>query len=305
EGELRRISGSAQWLRAKGIGGPGDLDSLRREREELVGLLSRIPEDPASSMPEELALDQRSSEMAARVLQLRRESSGYSESRFRELEERLRAADERAAGLAEELGGARRAAESAARDREERERALSVLRRAEAYARILEDIRSRVFHRDGQLAAGLRDWAMEALSDAASEHMREFEMGISILQLREGEGRDVEIVCYGPSGEMSAEQMSGGERVAVALALRFAMARLIGGSRADFIILDEPTANLDAERRRKLVELIGRLGSYSGSQPQIILITHDREAFEESNVDVAAVYQFSKGPEGTSVSRVT
>jgi len=302
EGELRRISGSAAWLEARGIAGPGDLERLRSEASALRELVGRIPPAPASAPLESLALDPETSAMAARAAELARAASGYDESRYAALKRDVDSASAELAGLVREIGRAEGELESVRRERARREEALRVLGRAKRYLDLFERIRDRVFHRDGELATGLRDWAMEALSDAATEHMRSFGMGISAVQLREGE--DLEIVCYGQSGEMSVEQMSGGERVAVALALRFAMARLVGGSRADFVILDEPTADLDAEHRRRLVELVASMGGSAGPQIQIIVITHDREAFEESSVEIPAIFRFSRGPEGSSVERI-
>ncbi|BBE42230.1 AAA family ATPase [Conexivisphaera calida] len=304
EGELRRAREASAWLGARGISGPGDLERLGSEASAAEELARRIPADPRSSELDSLALDPRSSELVREVAELRREASGYDESRRREIEDELRSIGEEKVRVSGELGSARSVEEDSRRGLEVREGALAQLRRARKYLDVYERIRRDIFGRDGRLASGLRDWAVEALSDAASEHIRMFGMGISTVQLRE-DGGDVGITCYGQSGRMDVEAMSGGERVAVALALRFAMARLIGGSRADFIILDEPTANLDSEHRRKLVDLVSAMGNMAGPLRQIIVITHDRETFEDSGVEASAVFSFSRGPEGSSVRRIS
>ncbi|MGC8848060.1 MAG: AAA family ATPase [Conexivisphaera sp.] len=304
DGELRRAREASAWLGARGISGPGDLERLESEASAAEELVRRIPTDPRSSELDSLALDTRSSELVRRIAELRREAAGYDESRRREIEDELRSIGEEKVKVSGELGSARSAEEDSRRGLEVRQGALVQLRRARKYLDLYERIRRDIFGRDGRLASGLRDWAVEALSDAASEHIRMFGMGISTVQLKEDEG-DVGITCYGQSGRMDVEAMSGGERVAVALALRFAMARLIGGSRADFIILDEPTANLDSERRRKLVDLVSAMGNMAGPLRQIIVITHDRETFEDSGVEASAVFSFSRGPEGSSVRRIS
>jgi exonuclease SbcC len=81
------------------------------------------------------------------------------------------------------------------------------------------------------------------------------------------------------------------------------MANLMGGGRVDFILLDEPTANLDEERKKSLVKVISQLNPQSGASPlkQIIVITHDREIFDDANVN--EVYRFEKTSNGSSVSR--
>jgi exonuclease SbcC len=69
--------------------------------------------------------------------------------------------------------------------------------------------------------------------------------------------------------------LSGGEQVAVALALRTAMAQELAGG--EFAIFDEPTINLDSERKVALAESIK---SMLGTLEQTIIVTHD-DVFRE------------------------
>jgi len=112
-----------------------------------------------------------------------------------------------------------------------------------------------------------------------------------------------DIECYSASGMADVKSMSGGEGVAIALALRFAMARLMGKGMVDFIALDEPTTHLDEERRRSLVHLVTQFNSDEKrtSLNQIIVITHDREIFEDSEVN--AVFHFEKAADITTVTK--
>lgn len=71
------------------------------------------------------------------------------------------------------------------------------------------------------------------------------------------------------------EQLSGGEQVSVAIALRAAMASLL--TQANFAIFDEPTNNLDAERKAALSE---SLNDMLNNLQQAIIVTHD-ESFRE------------------------
>jgi len=50
------------------------------------------------------------------------------------------------------------------------------------------------------------------------------------------------------------------------------------------------------------VDLVARMGNRTGPLRQIIVITHDREIFEES--DVSAVFSFSRDAAGSSVTRI-
>lgn len=79
----------------------------------------------------------------------------------------------------------------------------------------------------------------------------------------------------GDRGELKFEQLSGGEQVAVAISIRGAMSELFTESK--FSIFDEPTNNLDTERRRSLADSIGEILK---NLEQSIIVTHD-DTFRE------------------------
>ncbi len=81
-------------------------------------------------------------------------------------------------------------------------------------------------------------------------------------------------------------QLSGGEQMAAALAIRLAILKVL--SNAEFVFFDEPTMNLDIDKRESLARLIQKI--IPGFQ-QIFVISHD-DCFEE-NVD--NVIKFTKG----------
>ena len=92
-----------------------------------------------------------------------------------------------------------------------------------------------------------------------------------------------------------------GEKVSVALALRLGMASLLGSSNLNLMILDEPTTHLDVERKKSLVRVLSQLSEISNSQTpmQFLIITHDAEIFEDSNVE--QIYKFESKEEGSKV----
>lgn len=71
------------------------------------------------------------------------------------------------------------------------------------------------------------------------------------------------------------EMLSGGEQVSVALSLRAAMASLM--TKANFTIFDEPTINLDVERKAALAESLNKI---LNNLEQAIIVTHD-DSFRE------------------------
>jgi exonuclease SbcC len=177
---------------------------------------------------------------------------------------------------------------------------LTELEYAAKYIDVLQKIRSTVFNRDGLVGLSLRSWALKTISSKASEYATMFNIGISRIDLTE-KVRDVDIVCYGRNGEIDMNCLSGGEKVAVALALRLAIAYMMGSNKLDFIVLDEPTTHLDAERRKSMVKIISEaFKDGNGPLSQIIIITHDAEIFEDSEVD--RIYRFTMSMNGSLVS---
>ena len=88
----------------------------------------------------------------------------------------------------------------------------------------------------------------------------------------------------GPSGEQNIDQISGGERVALAIALRLAIAQVLSG-RIETVIMDEPTTHLDEERRKELVKLLNSFFREGGRIiRQMLVITHHSEIEEVADV---------------------
>ncbi len=90
-----------------------------------------------------------------------------------------------------------------------------------------------------------------------------------ILKLDAEYGISVDTVGH----ERAFSQLSGGEQIVAAMAVRLAMLREL--LRIDMAFLDEPTQNLDQERRENLAEQIRRIRGFS----QIVVVSHD-DTFE-------------------------
>jgi exonuclease SbcC len=78
------------------------------------------------------------------------------------------------------------------------------------------------------------------------------------------------------------QQLSGGEQMAAALAVRLALLREM--SDVDIAFFDEPTANLDDERRENLAEQITGIKGFS----QLFVISHD-DTFEQETQHVVHI----------------
>jgi exonuclease SbcC len=69
--------------------------------------------------------------------------------------------------------------------------------------------------------------------------------------------------------ERTFRQLSGGEQMSAALAVRLAVLKILTSS--DVVFLDEPTQNLDESRRERLAQEIMRIKDFR----QMVIISHD------------------------------
>ena len=89
--------------------------------------------------------------------------------------------------------------------------------------------------------------------------------------------RDYEILLEEEGHDRSFQNLSGGEQMAAALSIRLALLKQL--SDISLAFFDEPTINMDAERRERLAQQIGQVNDFD----QLFVISHD-DTFEE-NVD--------------------
>ncbi|RUM47210.1 MAG: hypothetical protein DSY37_03255 [Hyperthermus sp.] len=92
---------------------------------------------------------------------------------------------------------------------------------------------------------------------------------------------DYDVILYSSNGAREFRMLSGGERIALAIAYRLALART-ASQRVETLILDEPTIHLDEERRRELINII-RYSLAAANLSQIIIVTHDPEVEEAAD----------------------
>ena len=173
------------------------------------------------------------------------------------------------------------------------------LSRAKRFYEMLEEIRDNVFHRDGPVLKSLRTWVYRRVSDRVREYLDMFDVRIDDVRIEEsGERGGVRFVCFYGGREVDSDRLSGGEKVALALAIRLAIGDVLGAQRLGFLMLDEPTIHLDSENKKKLREIFASLGDVAG---QTIIITHDEELFEDAD---ATMLRFERGPAPDSPTEI-
>jgi DNA repair protein SbcC/Rad50 len=111
---------------------------------------------------------------------------------------------------------------------------------------------------------------LQSISIEANQLYREI-TGNPMVSVRWESG--YEVVLEEDGHERSFANLSGGEQMAAALSVRLALLKELSEMRVAFF--DEPTTNMDEERRRNLAQQIGRIKDFD----QLFVISHD-DAFE-------------------------
>ncbi|PWH20122.1 MAG: hypothetical protein DDG58_03180 [Ardenticatenia bacterium] len=161
--------------------------------------------------------------------------------------------------------------------KEELQRTLEELKRIERTDQVIEFMRN-VIRKAGPHLVRL---VAARVSAAATRIFREI-MADPTLRLHWKE--DYGIVLEVDGRERDFEQLSGGEQMAAALAVRLALLREL--SDVDVAFFDEPTSNLDSTRRGNLAEQIAAIRNTGLSQ--LFIISHD-DTFEEVTDHVVRV----------------
>ena len=248
------------------------------------------------------SIDSLAKTMYGNILQFEKVTEGFNQEEFLIKKQNLVEKRGRLREIDQEYGAISNKIKSAEAYLEKNRITLLELNKVRDYVTDLENIQKNVFSIDGPVAKSLRSWALEIISEKASEYLEMLNTKIQRISLSQ-KTRDVNITCYSRSTVLELESLSGGEQVSIAISLRLGMAHLLGSSNLNFMILDEPTTHLDSERRKALVEVLSQLANIRGvgqSSMQFIIISHDAEIFEDSSVE--NIYKFESSVNGTIVN---
>jgi DNA repair protein SbcC/Rad50 len=296
----KKIESAEMFLASTCVEGSKSILDLESELERGKSDLLRIPEILTKiNDPRVLVIDDFSKSLVDNIINLRSQTKGLKMQDYTNSKLKKTKLSNELLDLNAKLGGIEVIIRECKNIIDTSNKILLALEDAVELLNNLEKIRSKVFNRDGPVALRLRSWVLKVLSAKASEYLSMFKIGISKIELTE-KARDVQVTCYGTYGDIDMDSLSGGEKVAVALALRLAIAQMVSLNKLDFIILDEPTIHLDEERRKSLVNIISDFFKEGlGPLSQVIIITHDAEIFEDSDVD--GVFRFTMGANGSVV----
>ena len=139
------------------------------------------------------------------------------------------------------------------------------LKRIGRFIGLLDEIR-KLYGKDG-LQRDLRNKSRPLIENNTLEFFNKFNFEYSDIKIDE----NYDITLFGPSGENTLDMISGGEIIAIAIALRLGIAKTLVKGNLELMILDEPTVHLDSYRRHELIDVIKKLSII----PQMIIVTHD------------------------------
>jgi DNA repair protein SbcC/Rad50 len=299
----KKIVAAEKFLSNNSISSENDLVKIEDDLTNKKKHLAKLPPQMTHMIddPFKLVIDDVSKTLAEEIAVLREQMSSFSHKQYTDTKLERTAMIQKLQTANVKIGEYRRVISDAETAIASANHAMEQLQRASEFSTVLEKIRSAIFNRDGMVGISLRSWALGVISQKASEYASLFNIGISRIELAEG-AREITITCFGRRGEIDMDSLSGGEKVAVALALRLGIAYMMGSNKLDFIILDEPTAHLDEDRRRNLVKIISEaFREGTGPLAQLIIITHDSEIFENSEVD--QIFRFSMTTDGSCISK--
>jgi len=141
------------------------------------------------------------------------------------------------------------------------------------FVKLLKFIRD-TYGKDG-VQKQLRNISRPLIEEKTRDLFERFNFEYTDIQL----DNEYNISIFGPAGESNLDMISGGEKIAVALALRLAITQVLSGNNLELIMLDEPTVHLDSYRRQELIDLLKRMSIL----PQMIIVTHDPDLEEAAD----------------------
>jgi len=253
-----------------------------REHIESGSLAKTLPAREAEAAEAEALAAHATREAEAARAEYERALSSYDRERHASERTALALARERAAATGAQLEAAR-----------EREASLSaeVARLDEVRDSMREEFRAK--ERLEELYAAT-DFIRDTLRKAGPLVTESYLYNISIdanQLFREitGEGgralrwsKDYDILLEEGGHERPFASLSGGEQMVAALSVRLALLKQLSDIRIAFF--DEPTVNMDAERRERLAQQIGQVRDFE----QLFVISHD-DTFEQAVDHVVAV----------------
>ncbi len=258
---------------------PESRAKIREMREREKGML-KVKEDLLSMKTAQGSDTDKTEELRKEIAVLEQKLSGYSEleGRFREISGVYDETNRKLQDLISRESSLKTSMESEERNiaqlRENLEKLKNELQTMEKIRKSIGTINKlrSCFDRDGIQKAIRKDSAVY-ITNRVREYSSSFNLDFDDVSINE----DMSIVVSQNGNIESIDMLSGGEKVALAIALRLSLATYVLES-IRTIVMDEPTTYLDEDRRSNLKDIIQY--TFRGDEtpvPQMVIVTHHKE----------------------------
>ncbi len=205
---IKQIIKSEQTLALHGVKREQDLTLLKKEISDLRSNVDKMPSEISTSGNLlQLAIDAHSSLIITKISSLIEETKDFDTVSFKSLRNDFENQRRRLSILDQEMGAITEKLKSSTQEREKITRVIEELRVVQKYVSILETIRSQIYNRDGPVATSLRSWALNIISQKASEYLTSFNVKIHRIIL-EDKSRDIGIQCYFGNTPLEMDSLS-------------------------------------------------------------------------------------------------
>jgi len=242
--------------------------------QQNVKVAERLPEKERDKVSAQGVSDQSERELEQAQQAHQQAAGAFSEQEFQQVEAEIQSLGNEIAALAQKMEGGQQRINELEQKITAAEALLLELEAAEKEKLTLDELATMM----GQFRQLIKDAAPHVLramlSDISAEANRIFGeiMGDRSAQLSWSD--DYEITLLRQGLKRSFAQLSGGEQMSAALAMRLALLKKL--STLNLAFFDEPTQNMDEQRRSNLAEQIRRVRGFD----QLIVISHD-DTFEQ------------------------
>ncbi|HEY0756128.1 MAG TPA: SMC family ATPase [Ktedonobacteraceae bacterium] len=239
-----------------------------------LDVAARLPEKELAWAEARASMEQAERELAQAHQAYQLAATAFSEYEFQVVEAEIKSLGEEIAGLAVEMNKLQKDIDALEHKIIAAEALLLELETVQKEKQTLEELGT-MMEQFRKLIKDAAPYVLHAmLSDISAEANRIFGeiMGDRSAQLSWSD--DYEITLLRQGVKRSFAQLSGGEQMSAALALRLALLKKL--STLNLAFFDEPTQNMDEQRRSNLAEQIRRVRGFD----QLIVISHD-DTFEQ------------------------
>ena len=243
-------------------------------------------------------------ESLSEIETLQEEVSGYRPEMFAKLVDNEKEQTKALEEINQKIGQCRSSLKISEDHIVKHEPILKEMKLAETYIAKLNTIKDKIFSTNSVTFSGLRNFTIQSISDNATQHLGKLRTSVTHIKLN-SEKNSIDIQCETITGSRPIKNLSGGEQVCVALAIRLGMADLMVKSPLKVMILDEPTASLDRAHCEEFVNIIQNLTQRMNQNQnfQLIIITHDEEIWNVP--EISTLYKFENNKKETVITPIS